>query len=123
MQEQEQYQFFEESRTTGQEYGDYGAQKGHGEQEQKIYPQDRQRKVLSTLITVFSSLAWGPAILGIIVSALVLSQSKGSSALLTYGILGLIGSSVVLLCLVTIFVLSVVSASRRNTRYRRSHFR
>ncbi len=123
MQEPEQWQSFDETGTTGQEYGAYRAETGYYEQEQKIYPQERHRNVLGTLITVFSSLGWGPAILGVISSVMVLNTSDGSSYLLTCGILGLVGSLVALLCLVTIFVLSVVSTSRRTARYRRPRFR
>jgi cytochrome c biogenesis protein CcdA len=123
MQEPEQGQSFEETGTTSQEYGAYRAESGYYEQEQKVYPQERHGSVLNTLITVFSALGWGPAILGIISSALTLNQSGGSSSLLLSGILGLIGSTLVLLCLVTIFILSVVSAARRATHSRRPRFR
>ena len=123
MQEPERSQSFEETSTKDQEYGTYRAQAGYYEPEQKVYPRERHGNVLGTLITIFSSLGWGPALLGIIASAMVLSQSKGSSALLTYGILGLIGSSVALLLLVTVFVLAVVLTARRTMRYRRSRFR
>jgi hypothetical protein len=122
MQEPEQWQSFEETGTTDQEYGAYRAKTSYYEQEQKVYPQEKPGSVLVTLITVFSSLGWGPAILGIISSAMVLNNTKGSADLLTSGILGLVGSIVALMCLVTVFVLSVVWTSRRSARYRRSRF-
>lgn len=122
MQEPEQRQSFEGMEITDQEYGAYRPQTRYYEQEQKVYPQERHEGILNTLITIFSSLAWGPAMLGIIASAFVLSQSNGSSALITYGILGLVGSGVALLFLVTVFVLAVVSKSRMAARSRWPRF-
>ena len=122
MQEPEQWQSFDKTGTTRQEYGAYRAETEYSEQEQKVYPQDRTGSVLGTLITVFSSLGFGPAILGIIASAMVLANPDKSAYLLTYGILGLIGSIIALLLFVTVFVLSVVLSARRNARYRRPRF-
>ena len=123
MQEPEQWQSFDKTGTKGQEYGDYRAETKYDEQEQKIYPQQRHGNVLGTLAIVFSSLGFGPAILGIIASGMVLKIADKSSYLLTSGILGLIGSILALLLFVTVFVLSVVSAARRDARNRQPHFR
>src|SRR5215469_11976515 len=75
------------------------------------------------LTIVFSSIGFGPAIVGIVGSALVLSNRGGSSNLLTGGILGLVGSILALLLFVTIFVLSVTSAARSAVRSQRTRFR
>jgi hypothetical protein len=126
MQEPEQWHSFEATGTTGQEYGAYRAEAGQNAQEQKIYPQEMlgsRVSVLGILTIVFSSIGFGPAIIGIVGSAIVLNNRDGSPYLLTGGILGLVGSIVALLLFVTIFVLSVVSAARRAARYRRSRFR
>jgi hypothetical protein len=117
MQEPEQRQSFDQTGTTGQEYGAYRPQTEY--YEQKVHPQDRHGNVLGNLITIFSSLGFGPAILGIIASIMTLSNAGGSSYLLP-GILGLIGSIITLLLLVTVFILSVVSTARRNAHHRRS---
>ena len=124
MQEPEQWQSFDKTGTTGQEYGAYRAEKEYYEQKQKIYPQDRPGIVLGILTLVFSFLGCGPAILGFFASAMLLSYVVGpygyqSSYRLTVGILGLIGSIVALLLFVTIFVLSVISVARRGAHYRR----
>lgn len=121
MQEPGQWQSSDEAETSGQEYGAYRAETGYYEQGQKIPPQAR-RSVLGTLIIIFSAIGFGPATLGIIGSAMVLSKAGGSSYLLTGGVFGLVGSILVLLCLVTIFVLSVVTAARGTGRYRRLRF-
>ena len=126
MQEPEQWHSFEATGTTGQEYGAYHAEAGQNAQEQKIYPQEMlgsRVSVLGILTIVISSIGFGPAIIGIVGSAIVLNNRDGSPYLLTGGILGLVGSIVALLLFVTIFVLSVVSAARRAARYRRSRFR
>ena len=91
-----------------------------------MYPQEplgSRASVLGILTIVFSSIGFGPAIVGIVGSALVLSNRDGSPYLLTGGILGLVGSIVALLLFVTIFVLSVVSAARRAARSQRTRFR
>jgi len=126
MQEPEQWQSSEATETTDQEYGAYRAEAEPNAQEQKIYPQEppgSRASVLGILTIVFSSIGFGPAIVGIVGSALVLSNRDGSPYLLTGGILGLVGSIVALLLFVTIFVLSVVSAARRAARYQRTRFR
>src|SRR5260370_12834275 len=126
MQEPEQWQSFEATRTTGQEYGAYRAEAGQNAQEQKVYPPETlgsHVSVLGILTIVFSSIGFGPAIIGIVGSAIVLNNRDGSQSLLTGGILGLVGSIVALLFFVTIFVLSVVSAARRAARYRRARLR
>lgn len=126
MQEPEQWQSSEATGTTDQEYGSYRAETGRNAQEQKIYPQETLESrvsVLGILTIVFSSIGFGPAIVGIVGSAIVLNNSDGSQYLLTGGILGLVGSIVALLLFVTIFVLSVVSAARRAARYQRTRFR
>jgi hypothetical protein len=126
MQEPEQWQSFETTGTTGQEYGAYRAEMGPNAQEQKISPQETPRSrvsVLGILTIVFSSIGFGPAIVGIVGSALVLSNRDGSPYLLTGGILGLVGSIVALLLFVTIFVLSLIAAARSAARSRRSRFR
>ena len=126
MQEPEQWQFSEAVGTTSQEYGAYRAESGQNAQGQKIYPQETRESrvsVLNIFTIIFSSIGFGPSIVGIVGSALVLSNRGGSQVLLTGGILGLVGSIVALLLFVTIFVLSLVSAVRRAVRYRRSRFR
>jgi len=126
MQEPEQWQSFEAPGTTGQEYSAYRAETGQNAQGQKVYPQEPRESrvsVLNVLAIVFSSIGFGPAIIGIVGSAIVLHYSDGSQHLLTGGILGLVSSIVALLLFVTIFVLSVVSAARRSARYRRLRFR
>lgn len=126
MQEPEQWQVSESAEVTGQEYGGYRAEAGLSAQEQKIYPQEARNarvSVLSILLIVFSSIGFGPAIVGIVGSGIVLSNRYGSQYLLAGGILGLVSSIVVLLLFVTIFILAVVSAARRGARYQRSRFR
>ena len=128
MQEQEQWQSFETTGTMDQEYGAYRAEMGLNAQEQNIYPQApamRQSRgsVLGILTIIFSSVGFGPAIVGIVGSALVLSNSEGSRYLLTGGILGLVASIVALLLFVAIFVLSVISTARRAARFRQPRFR
>lgn len=125
MQEPEQWQSSETTGTMDQEYGAYRAETGRNAQEQKIYPQETfgsRVSVLSILAIVFSSIGFGPAIVGIVGSGLVLSHRDGSPYLLTGGILGLVGSIIALLLFVTIFVLSVVSAARSAARYQRTRF-
>ena len=125
MQEPEQWQFSEARETTSQEYGAYRAETGQNAQEQKIYPQETRESrvsVLNILIIVFSSIGFGPAIVGIVGSALVLGNRDGSQYLLTGGILGLVGSIVAFLLFVTVFVLSLISAVRRAARYQRSRY-
>ena len=75
------------------------------------------------LTIVFSSIGFGPAIVGIVGSALVLSNRGGSSNLLTGGILGLVGSIIALLLFVIIFLLSVIPAARGYARFRQPRFR
>ena len=126
MQEPEQWQSFETPAIADQEYGAYRAEREPNAQEQKIYPQQtREARVsaLNILTIVLSSIGFGPAIVGIVGSALVLGNRGGSQYLLTGGILGLVGSIVALLLFVTIFVLSMVSAVRRAVRYQRLRFR
>ena len=126
MQEPEQWQFPEAVGTTSQEYGAYRAEADQNAQGQKIYPQETRESrvnVLNIFTIIFSSIGFGPSIVGIVGSALVLSNRDGSQVLLTGGILGLVGSIVALLLFVTIFVLSLVSAVRRAVRYQRSRFR
>lgn len=126
MQEPEQWQSFETTGTTGQEYGSYRAEMEPNAQEQKISPQQTpgsRASVLGILTIVFSAIGFGPAIVGIVGSILVLSHRDGSPSLLTGGILGLVGSVVALLLFVTIFVLSVISAARSGARFRRTRFR
>ena len=126
MQEPEQWQSFETPGIADQEYGASRAESERNAQEQKIYPQETREarlSVLNILIIVFSSIGFGPAIVGIVGSALVLGNRDGSQYLLTGGILGLVGSIVALLLFVTIFVLSLVSAVRRARRYQRLRFR
>jgi hypothetical protein len=126
MQEPEQKQSFETSGTTGEEYGGYRAEAGEYEQQEKIYPQERLEpriSVFEILTIIFSSIGFGPAIVGIVGSAIVLANRDGHPALLVGGILGLVGSVVALLFFVTILVLSIVAAARRAIRYRRSRRR
>lgn len=126
MQEPEQWQFSEAGGTTSQEYGAYRDETGPNAQEQKIYPQKTRESrvsVLNILTIVFSSIGFGPSIVGIVGSALVLGNRDGSQYLLTGGILGLVGSIVALLLFVTVFVLSLISAVRRAVRYQQSRFR
>jgi integral membrane sensor domain MASE1 len=126
MQEPEQWQSFEATETTGQEYSAYRAETGQNAQGQKVYPQETRKSrvsVLNIFTIVISSIGFGPAIIGIVGSGIVLHYRDGSPHLLTAGILGLVGSIVALLLFVAIFVLSVVSAARRAARYQRSRFR
>lgn len=126
MQEPEQWESFETSGILDQEYGEYRAERGQNAQEQKIHLQETRESranVLNILIVILSSIGFGPAIVGIVGAAIVLSNRDGSQYLLTGGILALVGSIVALLLFVTIFVLSLVSAVRRAARYRRLRFR
>ena len=123
MQEPEQWQSSEAPGTTGQEYGTYRAETGQNAFEQKIFPQESRVSVLNVLTIVFSAFGFGPAIVGIVGSALILSYRNGSQYLLTGGIFGLVGSIVALLLFVTIFVLSVITAVRRAAGFQRSRFR
>lgn len=126
MQEPEQWQSFETPGISDQEYGAYRAEGGRNAQEQKIYPQETREarvSVLNIFTIIFSSIGFGPAIVGIVGSVLVLSNRNGSQYLLTGGILGLVGSIVALLLFVAIFVISIVSAVRRAARYQRLRFR
>ena len=126
MQEPEQWQFSEAAGTTSQGYGAYRAEAGQNAQGQKIYPQETHESrvsVLNIFTIVLSSIGFGPSIVGLVGSALVLGNRDGSQVLLAGGILGLVGSIVALLLFVTIFVLALVSAVRRAVRYQRSRFR
>lgn len=126
MQEPEQWQSFEATGPTSQEYGAYRVEMEPNAQAQKISSQQTpgsRSSVLGILTIVFSSVGFGPAIVGIVGSALVLSHLDGSPYLLTGGILGLVGSIIALLLFVTIFVLSVISAARSGARFRRTRFR
>src|SRR5258708_8476784 len=90
MQEPEQWQSFEATRTTGQEYGAYRAEAGQNAQEQKIYPQEMlgsRVSVLGILTIVFSSIACGPPIIGIVRSSIALNNTNTPPYLLTETIL------------------------------------
>ena len=109
MQEPEQWQSFETPGMSGQE-------------EQKIYPQETLESrvnVFNIRTIVLSGIGFGPAIVGLVGSALVLSNRDGSQYLLTGGILGLVGSILALLLFVAIFVPAVIRAAR----YQRLRFR
>ncbi|HET8840087.1 MAG TPA: hypothetical protein VFN35_01410 [Ktedonobacteraceae bacterium] len=126
MQEPEQWPLSEATETIDQEYGGYRAETRQYAQEQKIYPQEKSKPRVSAfgiLAIIFSSIGFGPAIVGIVGSALVLGNSDGSQRILAGGLLGLIGSIVALLLFVTIFVLSIISVATSRARYRRSRFR
>ena len=123
MQEPEQWQSFGTTGAADQEYGAYRDEMG---QEEKIFPQGMPgpRVSVSAILTIiFSSIGFGPAIVGIVGSLLVLGNRDGSPALLTGGILGLVGSSVALVLFVTIFLLSLIATAKSAALLWRSRFR
>lgn len=127
MQEPEHWPPSEAVGTTDQEDATSRAEIWRNAQEQKIYPQEtlesRVTILLSYLIIGFSATGFGASVIGVVGSAIVLGHRDGSQSLLTGGILGLVGSILALLVFATIFVLSLVSESRRQARSRRSRFR
>ena len=97
--------------------------------QQKIYPVERQRQsnVFPILFVVFSSIGFAPSILGIVGSAIVLRVAQnahdfgfaGYQALITGGVLGLVGSILALLLFVTTFILSLIFLILRQVASRR----
>jgi hypothetical protein len=123
MQEPEQWQTPEgQEWQSDQQYGGYRPETGRYEQEQKIYPQEERGpriSVIGIFSIILSAIGFGPAIIGIVGSSIVLKYAQEAHYLLTGGILGLVGSIIALLLFVAIFVLSIVSVARSAVRYRR----
>ena len=132
MQEPEQWQSSEaagQEWQSNQDFSGYQAETGRYEQQQKIYPQEARESrearvsVIAIFLLILSAVGFGPSIVGIVGSAIVLNYANGNQSLLiTGGILGLVGSIISLLLFITIFILSVISVARRAIRYRRRRF-
>lgn len=129
MQEPEQWQSSEaagQEWQSNQDFSGYRAETGRYEQQQKIYPQEARESrvsVIAIFLLILSAVGFGPSIVGIVGSAIVLNYANGNQSLLvTGGILGLVGSIISLLLFITIFILSVISVARRAIRYRRRRF-
>ena len=127
MQDSEEWQ---SSRSSGQEwqtgleYGEYRANTGRFEpgQQQKIYPQEERGSIgrAAALVSIIlSSIAFGPAIVGIVASGIVLYYSNGQHYMLVGGIMGLIGSILALLLLIAVFVINIVALARAELQRRR----
>ncbi len=137
MQEPEQQQPFGQEWQTSQEYKGYSAQypgryepeqqgysvggDGDDSQQQKIYPQEMlspRTKMLGILGIAFSAIGFFATLAGIIVSSIVLSHAEGQVAMQVGGVIGLVGSIVVMLVCIAIYVIAVVALTRRRIRRR-----
>lgn len=125
MQEPEQWPSSEPGETTNQEEGVYRAETWQNPQEQKIYPQENVRLIIvfHHLIIGFAATGFGGSVLGLVGSAITLGNHDGSSALLTGGILGLVGSLLGLALFSTILILAATLETVRTARARRSRLR
>src|SRR5258708_2021745 len=92
------------------------------QQQQKIYPQQgssARGKALGIIAIILSSLGFFISVAGIVISALVLKFAHGQEERLTGGVAGLVGSIVVMLVCIAIFVTAVVVLALRGRRRRR----
>ncbi|MFL5627371.1 MAG: hypothetical protein ACJ788_17485 [Ktedonobacteraceae bacterium] len=137
MEEPEQRQRLGQEWQASQEFGEYSAEyPGRDESEQqeyievvarddsqqKIYPQrawSPRGKMPGILAIVLSSIGFFIAVGGIVVSAIVLKYAHGQQEWLAGGVIGLVGSIVVMLVCIAIFVTAVVMLSLRGRRGRR----
>ena len=91
-------------------------------QQQKIYPQQgssARGKALGIIAIILSSLGFFISVVGIVISALVLRFAYGHEERLAGGVAGLVGSIVVMLVCIAIFVTAVVILALRGRRGRR----
>ncbi len=127
MQEPEQWQSSGQSEQewqASQEYSGYRADAGRYEQEQqKIYPQTERElsgRAPAIVSIILSAIGFGPAIVGIVASGIVLYYANGQHYLLVGSIMGLIASILLLLIMIALFVINIValalSALRRKRR-------
>jgi len=136
MEEPEQRQRSGQEWQASQEFGEYSAEypgRDESEQEyieavagddsqQKIYPQQtwsQRGKVPGILAIVLSSTGFFIAVAGIVVSAIVLQYAHGQQGWLAGGVIGLVGSIVVMLVCIAIFVIAVVVLALQARRGRR----
>jgi len=132
MQEPEEWQSTESSAQSerewqegkgSQEYGGYRAGMGQYEQEQqKIYPQAEHvssGRVPALVSIILSGIGFGPAIVGIVASGIVLYYANGQHYLLLGGIMGLVASILMLLIVIAIFVINIVALAVSESRRRR----
>ncbi|MFL5693741.1 MAG: hypothetical protein ACJ795_18250 [Ktedonobacteraceae bacterium] len=92
------------------------------QQQQKIYPQQgwgTRGKALGIIAIILSSLGFFISVAGIVISALVLKFASGQEERLAGGVAGLVGSIVVMLVCIAIFVTAVIVLSLRSRRGRR----
>lgn len=92
------------------------------QQQQKIYPQQgssARGKALGIIAIILSSLGFFISVVGIVISALVLRFAYGHEERLAGGVAGLVGSIVVMLVCIAIFVTAVVILALRGRRGRR----
>ena len=124
MQEPEQQQPYGREWQSSQVHNEYCADytgRYEPEQQQKIYPQDKRSsrgKALGILAIVLASLGFFIAVAGIVISAIVLKYANGQEDRLIGGVIGLVGSIVVLLVCVAIFVIAVIALAIRARRVR-----
>ncbi|HET7641133.1 MAG TPA: hypothetical protein VFK47_20660 [Ktedonobacteraceae bacterium] len=132
MQEPEQRQASQESGEYNAEYpGSYAPEQQQeyievvagddSQQQQKIYPQQgsgARGKVIGIIAIILSSLGFFISVAGIVISALVLRFAHGQEEWLAGGAAGLVGSIVVMLVCIAIFVTAVVILALRSRRRR-----
>jgi phosphotransferase system glucose/maltose/N-acetylglucosamine-specific IIC component len=140
MQEPEQRQQFGQQWQASQQPGEYTAEYpgnsasdqqqeyievvagDDSQQQQKIYPQQEwstRGKALGIIAIILSSLGFFISVAGIVISALVLKFANGQEERLAGGVAGLVGSIVVMLVCIAIFVTAVIVLSLRGRRRRR----
>jgi hypothetical protein len=92
------------------------------QQQQKIYPQQgsgARGNAIGIIAIILSSLGFFISVAGIVISALVLKFASGQEERLVGGVAGLVGSIVVMLVCIAIFVTAVVILALRGRRGRR----
>lgn len=127
MQEPEQWQSTgqtEQEWQASQEYSGYRAGTGRYEQEQqqKIYPQAEREssgRAPAIVSIILSAIGFGPAIVGIVASGIVLYYANGQHYLLVGGIMGLIASILLLLIMIALFVINIVALALSVLRRKR----
>lgn len=127
MQEPEQWQSPGQSEQEWQaspEYSGYRADPGGLEQErqQKIYPQagrESSGRASAIVSIILSGIGFGPAIVGIVASGIVLYYANGQHYLLVGGIMGLVASILLLLLMIALFVINIVALALSAVRRRR----
>lgn len=127
MQEPEQWQSTGQSEQewqAGQEDSGYRVGTGRYEQEQqqKIYPQAEREssgRAPAIVSIILSAIGFGPAIVGIVASGIVLYYANGQHYLLVGGIMGLIASILLLLIMIALFVINIVALALSVMRRRR----